>query len=151
MKGVGSAPEFKPLILPQEWTKLPLYPDAVPGIGRLRRKFTVLTLSNFPLWLQLKMCKNAGITFDGMMVMELMKMYKPFSGVYRAAAKLAQVSPENCLMVTSNKSFGDLEGAEKEGMQSVLVDRHNQDAISSEWMPRTFVELAAALESQHSA
>jgi len=115
----------------------------------LRHRFTILTLSNFPLWLQVRMLKNGGVDFDGIIPMEAIREYKPYRGVYPQAAMLAGVKPENCLMVTSNKSFGDLRGSFLARMQSVLVDRSGITSDDPEFRkgtPTTIFDLACLLE-----
>lgn len=137
-------PEWHPLDLPKAWENLPPFNDSFEGLRLLRKNFTVLTLSNFPLWLQVRMLKNGGVDFDGIIPMEVIREYKPYRGVYPQAATLAGVKPENCLMVTSNKSFGDLRGSFLARMQSVLVDRSGIEL--SDGTPTTIFDLACLLE-----
>lgn len=114
-------PKWAPLALPESWAKLPLFPDSLEAIPELMQHYTVVTLSNAPLGLQIAMTKNSGLRFHGMIPLEIGQTYKPRVDAYRLLAAVMNVPPENCLMVTANKTFGDIEGSRSIGMQAALV------------------------------
>lgn len=68
---------YEPLNLPHAWQYLPAFPDSARGIERLRKKFFVVTLSNFPIGLLAKLSKHAKITWDAIIPLELKRVYKP--------------------------------------------------------------------------
>lgn len=114
-------PVWSPLVLPESWEHLPPHPDSVVGLQWLRKKYIVVTCSNAPLGTMAKLSKNAGLQWDAIIPLELNKVYKPNQKAYYTVCQVFNVKPENVLMVTANKDFGDLEGAKSIGMQSVLI------------------------------
>jgi 2-haloalkanoic acid dehalogenase type II len=131
------ADTWSPLNLPASWENLPPHPDAVEGIAMLRRHHTVVTLSNGPMYLLAHISKRAGITWDAIIPLEAFKVYKPHPRAYETVLDLFRVPPRDVLMVTANKDFGDLEAAEKLGMQAQLI----RDGDG----PKTITELAESM------
>lgn len=130
-------PEWAPLRLPKSWESLPAHPDSAEGIAKLREKFIVVTCSNGPLGLLTKLSKHNGIQWDAIIPLELNRVYKPDPRAYLTVCEVLDVAPEEVLMVTANKTFGDLEASAKLGMRSVLI----RDGDG----PKTIPELAASL------
>jgi 2-haloalkanoic acid dehalogenase type II len=114
-------PNWKPLELPHNWQFLPYWPDAPEGIRKLREEFTVVTCSNGPAELLCKLSKNSGIDWDLIVPLEMKKVYKPNPEAYLTVCELLKVEPKDVVMVTANRTFGDLEAAQKLGMRSVLI------------------------------
>jgi HAD superfamily hydrolase (TIGR01493 family) len=114
-------PYWSPLKLPKRWEDMPAFEDSIQGIFELRMKFFTVTCSNAPLGLSIRMCKNADIEFDGVIPLELNKVFKTNPKAYMTVCEVMDVQPENVLMVTANKSFGDIEASRSVGMQSVLI------------------------------
>lgn len=127
-------PTWQPLELPEHWERLPTYPDSVEGINRLRSKFMVVTCSNAPLGLSAKLCKNNGVQFDAIIPLELNRVYKTNPKAYLTICDVLGVLPEEVMMVTANKDFGDLEASAALGMTPKL--------IRCEGTPQTIIELA---------
>src|SRR5690606_31356336 len=103
------------------WTDLPAHPDAVEGIRRLRKNFTVVTCSNGPLGLLAKLSKRNGIEWDAIVPMELNRVYKPNEKAYMTVCEVFGVQPHQVRMVTANKTFGDLEASSALGMIPTLI------------------------------
>jgi len=116
-------PEWTPLSLPKSWETLPAFTDAKEGIDRLKQKYIVVTCSNGPLGLQIKLCKFNSIGFDGHIPLELNKVYKTNPKAYMTVCEVLDVEPEQVMMVTANRDFGDLEESEALGMSPMLI-RH---------------------------
>lgn len=114
-------PEWSPLHLPAAWEHLPPHPDSVEGIARLRQKFFVVTCSNGPLGLLAKLSKNAGISWDAIIPLELNRVFKTDPRAYLTVCEVLGVAPADVLMVTANKTFGDIEAATTLGMQAQLI------------------------------
>lgn len=114
-------PVWKPLELPKSWEHLPAHADAKVGLELLRKNYIVVTCSNGPLGMMTKLSKNAGIQWDAIIPLELNKVYKPNPRAYLTVCEVLSVKPGNVLMVTANKTFGDLEASRKLGMQAVLI------------------------------
>ena len=68
------------------WHRLPAWPDSVEGLTRLKRKFTICTLSNGNIGLLTEMAKRAGLPWDCILSAEVFKAYKPDPRVYLGAA-----------------------------------------------------------------
>lgn len=130
-------PTWRPLMLPCSWERLPAHPDSREGIKRLRSKFMVVTCSNGPLGMLARLSKNAGIEWDAIIPLELNRVYKPRPDAYRTVCEVLGVTPDEVLMVTANKTFGDLEASREIGMQAQLI--RGDDG------PKTIIELAELL------
>lgn len=131
-------PEWQPLVLPRTWETMPAFPDSAEGLRLLRERFFVSSLSNAPLGLAAKMCKNAGVHFDCLLPLELGRVYKPNPLAYLKLCDVLACMPSEVLIVTANKDFGDIEAARSLGMQATLI-RHPAAAFP------TIVALAQAL------
>ena len=70
------------------WHRLDPWPDAVAGLGRLKTRFMIATLSNGNVSLLVDMAKRAGLPWDTVLSAELARSYKPDLEVYRLAARL---------------------------------------------------------------
>lgn len=122
-------PAWAPLELPEHWERLPAHADSRPALKLLRHKYQVVTLTNGPVRLVTKLSKHNGISWDMIIPIECEKVYKPNVLAYIFAADLMGVSGREVLMVTANKTFGDLEAAEELGMGSHWIDRENGGTI----------------------
>ncbi|MEM1225975.1 MAG: HAD-IA family hydrolase [Planctomycetota bacterium] len=112
---------WQPLNVPQSWLAMPAHPDSAEGIKRLRRKFTVVTLSNGPVRLLTAMSKRAGVCWDAIVPIEMARVYKPNRDAYRVVMDLFHCRPSEVLMVTANPGFGDIKAAKELGMQSIVI------------------------------
>jgi 2-haloacid dehalogenase len=93
----------------------------VDGLTRLRRRFTLATLSNGNVSLLVNMAKRAGLPWDCVLSAELAKHYKPDPEVYLMAADLLGLKPEETMMVAAHK--GDLRAAQAVGLKAAFVGR----------------------------
>lgn len=112
---------WKPLQLPKHWERLKAFPDAAEGLELLRTKYRVVTCSNAPLELQDVLIGNNGLPFDALIPLEANQVYKPDFRAYMTVCQILQVEPEEVLMVTANRDFGDIEGSGAAGMKSQLI------------------------------
>ena len=103
------------------WRRLDPWPDAVAGLTRLRRKFTVATLSNGNVALLVSMARRAGLPWDAVLSAEHAGHYKPDREVYLKAAELLDLAPEEVMMVAAHKS--DLRAAAGAGLRTAFVPR----------------------------
>jgi 2-haloalkanoic acid dehalogenase type II len=103
------------------WLNIKAHQDSKQGIDLLRKKFLVVTLSNGPIRLLTRISKSNNISWDAIIPIEAYKVYKPKAEAYKIACDLMDVKPENAIMVTANPTFGDIEGAEKNGMKSQII------------------------------
>lgn len=122
-------PSWSPLRLPEQWRRTPIFPDAIAAIHNLRyySRVKCVTLSNNPIDVQIDQLRWASFSFDFLVPLEAYHVFKPDVKAYQVACNLLQVAPEDALMITANKDFGDIEGAAAIGMPSVWIDRRNED------------------------
>ena len=115
------------------WHRLTAWPDAVPGLTRLRVRYVLATLSNGNVALLTNMAKYAGLPWDCILSAELMQHYKPDPETYLGAAALLGLRPEQVMMVAAHK--GDLRTAQAVGLQTAFVPR------PMEWGPERTPDL----------
>jgi 2-haloalkanoic acid dehalogenase type II len=130
---------WRPLYLPAEWYKLKAHPDAAPGIKSLRSKYIVTTMSNGPVELLSHISRANNISWDLITPIELLKVYKRNPEAYLTLCDLFRVHPTEVMIVTANPTFGDVEAAEKLGMQPCVI-RNNHPAY-----PKDICDLAQRL------
>ena len=107
--------------LNRAWHRLTPWPDAVPGLNRLRGRHVLATLSNGNVSLLVDMAKNAGLPWDCILSSELFGHYKPDPEVYRGAAQLLNLAPDEVMMVAAHPP--DLKAAQKCGLKTAYVPR----------------------------
>ena len=103
------------------WHRLQPWPDSVLGLTRLKQHFIIAPLSNGNVALLTNMAKNAGLPWDCILSAELAKAYKPDPEVYKMAANLLGLSPEQVMMVAAHQ--GDLRAAQQVGLKTAFVPR----------------------------
>jgi 2-haloacid dehalogenase len=120
--------------LVQGWHRLDPWPDSVPGLKRLKKKFIVGTLSNGGLRLLTDMAKYADLPWDAILSADLFRHYKPDQEVYLGAATLLDAPPQNVMLVAAHNY--DLAAARQYGFKTAFVAR------PSEYGPRQARDLA---------
>ena len=77
------------------WQELNPFPDAVPGLERLRSKFKLVVLSNGENDYLAHVVKNCiRFEFDGVISVEDVGVFKPSPQVYRYAARVLKAEPQ---------------------------------------------------------
>ncbi len=117
------------------WHRLQPWPDSVPGLQRLKRRFTITTLSNGNLSLLVAMAKFGGLPWDAVLSAELFNHYKPDPEVYRGAARLLGLAPDEVALVAAHPS--DLRAAAGCGLRTVYVPRPQERGRGGEMEPWT--------------
>jgi len=110
-------------------------------LTRLRRKYTISTLSNGNVAMLTRMAKNAGLPWDFIGGADLWQHYKPASETYLGLARLFQVDPSEILMVATHAS--DLDAARSYGLRTAYIER------PTEYGPLPKVEEKNSLDSSH--
>lgn len=103
------------------WHRLMPWPDTLAGLGRLRSRYVIATLSNGNVSLLTNMAKNAGLPWDAVLSAELSGHYKPDAEAYLKAAELLSLPPAQVLMVAAHP--GDLRAAAAAGLKTAYVHR----------------------------
>jgi len=139
--------------LNRAWHRLDPWPDAVPGLTRLKRRFILATLSNGNVALMVNMAKRAGLPWDAILGAEVARHYKPQPEAYRTTAALLGLAPAQCLMVAAHN--GDLGAAAAQGFRTAFVPRPTEHGPGQtrdvkperDWdvVATDFVDLAARL------
>ena len=124
------------------------YPDAVSGLKRLAKRYSLVALSNGEQrFLEHLVTNNIRIPFNAVISVEQVGVFKPHPAVYRHAAKTLDREPAQIMMVAAH-SF-DILGARASGYRAAYVNRYNLPTDESPYQPdlivKDFVELADQL------
>jgi len=103
------------------WRRLDPWPDVIAGMERLKKKYTLIALSNGNIALISAMAKRSGIPWDVVLGAELVKQYKPRGEVYDSAASLLSLENPQVMMVACH--VWDLDGAKARGLRTGYVRR----------------------------
>jgi 2-haloacid dehalogenase len=106
------------------WHRLKPWPDSVPGLTRLKKKFTIAPLSNGNVALLTDMAKHSGLPWDVILSAELAKHYKPDREAYLTAVDLLGLQPGEVMMVAAHIS--DLNAARSFGLRTGFIHRPNE-------------------------
>ena len=107
--------------LNRAWHRLDPWPDSVPGLTRLKKKYVLTTLSNGNVALIVNMARRAGLPWDAVLGAEVARHYKPQREAYLTTADMLGLRPEQCLMVAAHN--GDLAAASSFGLRTAFVPR----------------------------
>ena len=88
------------------WHRLHGWPDSVPGLTRLKRRFIIGPLSNGNVALLTNMAKFAGLPWDMVFGSDLFGHFKPDPETYLGVAKLLDLEPGQVMMAAAHN--GDL-------------------------------------------
>lgn len=152
--GVESLSEVEIDDLNRAWHRLDPWPDAVPGLGRLKRAFILATCSNGNVALMVNMAKRAGLPWDAILGAEVAGAYKPDPAVYLRTADLLGLQPADCMMVAAH--VDDLTAAQAVGYKTAFVARPREHgggptndlkaACGFDVTALDFIDLAAKLD-----
>ncbi len=119
--GITGPSETETDALNRAWHRLRPWPDAVAGLTRLRKRFTIAPLSNGNISLMTDLAKHSGLPWDCILGAELVRHYKPDREVYQSAADLLDLEPAEVMMVAAHS--GDLRAAKGVGLRTAFVVR----------------------------
>ena len=119
--GIRGLAEEEIVHLNHAWHRLEPWPDAKAGLGKLKRRHVIATLSNGNVALLVDMAKNAGLHWDCILSAEVVRHYKPDPETYLGAADLLGVRPVELMMVAAHKD--DLHAARACGLKTAFVAR----------------------------
>jgi 2-haloacid dehalogenase len=103
------------------WHRLAPWPDSVEGLTRLKRKFTICTLSNGNLGLLTNMAKRAGLPWDCVLSAEVFRAYKPDPATYLGVARVFDLPPQQVMLVAAHHE--DLAAARNCGLHTAYIER----------------------------
>jgi 2-haloacid dehalogenase len=139
--------------LTRAWWRLHPWPDAVPGLRRLRAWFILSPLSNASFAGMVHLARFAGLPWDCIITAENARCYKPRPEVYRTAIALLDLRPDEVMMVAAHNY--DLAAARAAGLRTAFVPRPAEHgpgqttdlAPEADWdvVAADFLDLAARL------
>lgn len=103
------------------WHRLDPWPDAVPGLARLRQRYVLAAFSNGNLALLVNMAKRAGLPWDAILSAELFRRYKPDPQTYLGAVELLSLDPARVMLVAAHND--DLSAAADLGLATAFLPR----------------------------
>jgi 2-haloacid dehalogenase len=106
------------------WHRLDPWPDSVGGLGRLRKRFIVSTLSNGNYALLVNMAKYTGLPWDSFLSADLLGHFKSDPETYLSAARALTLKPGQVMMVAAHKA--DLDAAAGCGLHTAFVPRPHE-------------------------
>jgi 2-haloacid dehalogenase len=119
--GLQHLSETERVHLNRVWHRLDAWPDSVEGLTRLKRKFTICSLSNGNLGLLTNMAKRAGLPWDCVLSAEVFKAYKPDPATYLGVAKVFDVKPSEVMLCAAHHD--DLAAARACGLGTAYIER----------------------------
>lgn len=114
------APEDLDRLVHARWALAP-WPDSVPGLTRLKRRYVISPLSNASFAGMVRLAKFAGLPWDCVITAENARRYKPSPEVYRTALSLLGLPPAQVMLVAAHNY--DLRAARGEGLRTAFVAR----------------------------
>jgi 2-haloacid dehalogenase len=103
------------------WHALDCWPDFVPALERLKRRYVCVSFTILSLALVIAVSRRNGIAWDAVIPCEMLRIYKTRPEAYQRAARLLQTSPSEILMVACHNF--DLDAARGEGFRTGFVRR----------------------------
>lgn len=103
------------------WHRLNPWPDAVPGLTRLKEQFIIAPLSNANVRLALDVAKRAQLPWDAILGAEVAGAYKPEPAAYLRTVDILELAPHKVAMVAAHNS--DLAAASEVGLRTAFVLR----------------------------
>ena len=119
--GLAHLDEAQRRHLNRVWHRLEAWPDSVEGLARLKRRFTITTLSNGNIGLLTNMAKRAGLPWDCVLSAEVFRAYKPDPATYLGVARFFDLRPDEVMLVAAHHD--DLEGARSSGLRTAYIER----------------------------
>jgi 2-haloacid dehalogenase len=137
------------------WHRLQPWPDAVPGLTQLKRRFVIAPCSNGNIALMVNLAKHSGLPWDCILGAETARAYKPLPEAYLASCRQLGLAPSQVLMVAAHNA--DLKAAKAQGLATAFVARPKEhgpgqttdlapDMSCVDIPAKDFVELARKLE-----
>jgi 2-haloacid dehalogenase len=106
------------------WHRLDPWPDAIPGLTRLKSRYIIAPLSNGNIILMTDIAKRAGIPWDAILGAEVVQAYKPTPEAYLRTVDLLMMRPEQICLVAAHNN--DLAAARACGLRTVFIPRPSE-------------------------
>ncbi len=119
--GLNHLSEAERAHLNRVWHRLEAWPDSVAGLLRLKKKFTICSLSNGNIGLLTNMAKRAGLPWDCVLSAEFFRAYKPDPATYLGVASTFDLQPHQVMLCAAHHD--DLEAARACGLRTAYIER----------------------------
>lgn len=106
------------------WHRLIPWTDSVPGLIRLKKKYTLAPCSNGNVALLNDMAKYSGLPWDLILGAELARHYKPDREAYLTSVSLLGLQPGEVMMCACH--LGDLSAARELGLRTGFIHRPDE-------------------------
>jgi 2-haloacid dehalogenase len=106
------------------WHQLDAWPDFVPALARMRRRYVCVSFTILSLSLVIDVSRRNGIDWDAVISCEMLGIYKTRPEAYQRTARLLQATPEEILMVACHNF--DLDAARAEGCRTAFIRRPDE-------------------------
>ncbi|MFT3813964.1 MAG: haloacid dehalogenase type II [Acidovorax sp.] len=103
------------------WHRLDPWADCVPGLTRLKKRYTITPLSNGNISLLTNMAKRAGLPWDCVLSAEVFRAYKPDPAAYLGVADTFDLRPHQVMLVAAHHE--DLAAARECGLRTAYIER----------------------------
>jgi 2-haloacid dehalogenase len=124
------------------WHRLDAWPDVVPGLVRLKRRFILAPCSNGNIALMVDIARRNNIPWDAILGSEIARDFKPKSAVYLMTATALNLQPGEVMMVAAHSD--DLGAAASNGLRTAHIARPGENGPGTgESAPRVPVDFAA--------
>jgi 2-haloacid dehalogenase len=106
------------------WRRLNPWPDSVPGLTRLKKKYITSPMSNGNVALMTNLAKFGGLPWDAILGSDLVQHYKPDREMYLSAPFYLDLKPEEVMMCAAHAS--DLQAARSCGLRTGFIYRPDE-------------------------
>jgi 2-haloacid dehalogenase len=139
---VAGLPEGVMRELNLAWHRLDAWPDAAPGLARLKRRCLIAPVSNGNISLMVDLARRNGFPWDAILGSEIAGDFKPKPRVYLSACEAFDLAPSDCMMVAAHSN--DLAAAAANALRTGHVARPNEHGPGrGETAPSVPVDVAA--------
>jgi 2-haloacid dehalogenase len=107
-----------------KWHQLDAWPDFVPALGRLKRRYVCVSFTILSLALVVAVSRRNTIAWDAVIACEMLRVYKTRPEAYQRAAQLLQTPPGEIVMVACHNF--DLDAARGEGYRTAFIRRPDE-------------------------
>ena len=119
----GLSEEEIDALVQARWRLAP-WPDSVPGLTRLKRRYVIGPLSNASFAGMVRLAKFAGLPWDCVITAENARRYKPHADVYRTALGLLGLEASEVMLAAAHNY--DLAAAQALGWRTAFVPRPHE-------------------------
>ena len=133
-------------LLVHGWHRTEPWPDALPALERLKKRYILAPLSNGTVRQLTNTAKHSGLPWDLILGADIFRNYKPAPRLYEDALALIGSPAAHVIMVAAHNY--DLQGAKGSGMQTAFIHRETEDAAPEgdyDYVARDLVDLADQL------